>query len=56
MSDNLHCRACRLIGNLSDCSWHAKAFYDAGVVPALYEILKNKANTQTYLMAIRAVR
>ncbi|OXU25505.1 hypothetical protein TSAR_000315 [Trichomalopsis sarcophagae] len=56
MSENLQCRACRLIGNLADCSWHAKAFYDAGVVSVLHDIIKNKANVPTYLMAIRAVR
>jgi hypothetical protein len=56
VSDNLHCRACRLVGNLSECSWHAKTFYNAGAIQALQDVLRTKANTQTYLMAIRAVR
>lgn len=56
VNDNLHCRACRLIGNLSDCSFHAKAFFEAGAIQSLNDLLHTKANAQTYSMAIRAVR
>lgn len=38
LSANLQCRACRLIGNLLDCSWHAKNFYKSGVVEVLENI------------------
>ncbi|KAJ8679925.1 hypothetical protein QAD02_015712 [Eretmocerus hayati] len=56
VSDNLHCRACRLVGNLSDCTRHAKGFFDAGIIEALHDVLTTSANSQTYMMAIRAVR
>lgn len=53
---NLHCRACRLLGNLSECSWHAKNFFDLGAIDVLEKILKNKSTGQTYSMSIRAIR
>lgn len=52
----LHCRACRLVSNLSECSWHAKELCDAGVIKALVTLLTSKTDIQTYCMAIRAVR
>ncbi|KYM95607.1 Armadillo repeat-containing protein 5 [Cyphomyrmex costatus] len=52
----LHCRACRLVSNLSECSWHAKELCDAGVIKALVALLTSKTDVQTYCMAIRAVR
>ncbi|XP_058803227.1 armadillo repeat-containing protein 5 [Phymastichus coffea] len=56
VGDTLHCRACRLIGNLSDCISYAKAFYNAGAIQSLNYVLRTKANQQTYTMAIRAIR
>jgi len=56
MNGKLHCRACRLISNLSECSWHANKLYDAGVVEILAVLLKSKTDMQTYLMIIRAIR
>lgn len=52
----LHCRACRLVSNLSECSWHAKELCNAGVMKALVALLTSKTDIQTYCMAIRAVR
>ncbi|XP_015185969.1 PREDICTED: armadillo repeat-containing protein 5 [Polistes dominula] len=52
----IQCRACRLIGNLSECSWHAKSLYEAGSIQELSKLLQSKTNTQTYLMVIRAIR
>jgi len=52
----LHCRACRLVSNLSECSWHAKELCNAGVMKALVLLLTSKTDIQTYCMAIRAVR
>ncbi|XP_011175415.1 armadillo repeat-containing protein 5 [Solenopsis invicta] len=52
----LHCRACRLVSNLSECSWHAKEMCDAGIMKALVALLTSKTNVDTYCMAIRAVR
>ncbi|KAL0099280.1 hypothetical protein PUN28_020093 [Cardiocondyla obscurior] len=52
----LHCRACRLISNLSRCSWHAEKLCNCGVVTGLKIILKSKTDTWTHSMAIRAVR
>lgn len=52
----LHCRACRLVSNLSECSWHAKELCNAGVIKALVALLTSKTDVQTYCMAIRAVR
>lgn len=52
----LHCRACRLVSNLSECSWHAKELCNAGVMKALVALLTSKTDVQTYCMAIRAVR
>ncbi|XP_011506421.1 PREDICTED: armadillo repeat-containing protein 5-like [Ceratosolen solmsi marchali] len=54
--DNLHCRVYRLIANLSECRWFAKAFCTAGVIQELHDILHLKTNPQTDMMAIRAVR
>lgn len=56
LDTKLHCRACRLVSNLSECRWHVKELCDAGVVKALVPHLILKTNTQTYCMAIRAVR
>ncbi|EGI67349.1 PREDICTED: armadillo repeat-containing protein 5-like [Acromyrmex echinatior] len=52
----LHCRACRLVSNLSECSWHAKELCDAGIMKTLVALLMSKTDVQTYCMAIRAVR
>ena len=52
----LHCRACRLVSNLSECSWHAKELCDAGIIKTLMALLTSKTDVQTYCMAIRAVR
>ncbi|XP_057321264.1 armadillo repeat-containing protein 5 [Microplitis mediator] len=53
----LHCRACRLIGNMADSKRHTKALCKAGVIPALNGIISDaKTNTPTLLMAIRAIR
>lgn len=58
LNSKIYCRAYRLIGNLSKCSWHAKVLYTAGVVKALEQcLLKNsKINIEwfTHLMAVRA--
>lgn len=56
LDSTVHCRACRLVGNLSECSWHAKSLYNDGVVESLTTFLKLKINKQTYLMAVRAIR
>ncbi|XP_029052676.1 armadillo repeat-containing protein 5 [Osmia bicornis bicornis] len=56
LENALHCRACRLIGNLSECNWHAKSLCEAGVVQALVALLKLDTNMQTYLMGVRAIR
>nr|XP_012223821.1 PREDICTED: armadillo repeat-containing protein 5 [Linepithema humile] len=56
LDNRLHCRACRLVSNLSECSWHAKVLYNTGIVEALKELLMSKTSTQTYCMAVRAVR
>ncbi|RLU27291.1 hypothetical protein DMN91_001092 [Ooceraea biroi] len=56
LDSKLHCRACRLVSNLSECSWHANKLYDAGVVETLTALLKSKTDMQTYLMAVRAIR
>ncbi|XP_029162891.1 LOW QUALITY PROTEIN: armadillo repeat-containing protein 5 [Nylanderia fulva] len=56
LDTKLHCRACRLISNLSESSWHVKELCDAGVVKALVPLLILKTSTQTYCMAIRAMR
>ncbi|XP_015597251.1 armadillo repeat-containing protein 5 [Cephus cinctus] len=52
----LRCRACRLIGNLSECSCHATTLCEAGVVKVLSNVLKSSSNIPLSLMAIRAVR
>ncbi|TGZ49442.1 uncharacterized protein Rnb [Temnothorax longispinosus] len=52
----LHCRACRLVSNLSECSWHAEELCNAGVMKALVTLLTSKTDVQTYCMAVRAVR
>ncbi|XP_050457379.1 armadillo repeat-containing protein 5 isoform X1 [Cataglyphis hispanica] len=56
LDTKLHCRACRLVSNLSECRWHVKELCDAGVLKALMPLLILKTNMQTYCMAIRAVR
>ncbi|XP_072746397.1 uncharacterized protein Rnb [Anoplolepis gracilipes] len=56
LDTKLHCRACRLVSNLSECSWHVKELCNAGVVKALIPLLMLKTNTQTYCMAVRAIR
>ncbi|CAL1688770.1 unnamed protein product [Lasius platythorax] len=56
LDTKLHCRACRLVSNLSECSWHVKELCDAGVVKALIPLLILKTSTQTYCMAVRAMR
>ncbi|XP_078044752.1 BTB/POZ domain-containing protein Rnb isoform X2 [Augochlora pura] len=52
----LHCRACRLIGNLSECEWHAKSFCEAGAIQAIADLLQLNTNMQTYLTSVRAIR
>ncbi|CAD6205679.1 GSCOCG00009963001-RA-CDS [Cotesia congregata] len=53
----LHCRACRLIGNMSDSKRHTKALCEAGVIVALKGIILDaKTSTPTLLMSIRALR
>ncbi|KAK2581865.1 hypothetical protein KPH14_002328 [Odynerus spinipes] len=56
LNSTLHCRACRLIGNLCECGWHAKSLYEAGSIHALSNLLQSKTNMQTYLMVVRAIR
>ncbi|KAG7208927.1 hypothetical protein KM043_015106 [Ampulex compressa] len=56
LGNSLHCRACRLIGNLSELESHAKTLCDVGAIQALTSLLQEKANMQTYLMAVRAIR
>ncbi|KOC67114.1 Armadillo repeat-containing protein 5 [Habropoda laboriosa] len=56
LGNTLHCRACRLIGNLSECEWHAKSLCEAGVIQALVDCLQLDTNMQTYLMGVRAIR
>ncbi|XP_051162423.1 armadillo repeat-containing protein 5 [Leptopilina boulardi] len=55
-SYNLHCRAVRLIGNLSECSWHAKSFCDQKAVGVLTDILHSKTYTEVHIMTVRAIR
>lgn len=52
----LNCRVCRLIGNLCESSYHAKAFHKAGVVKALAALLLETKSTATNLMIVRATR
>lgn len=52
----IHCRACRLVGNLSECSWHAEILYNGGVVMPLTMFLNIKTKWITSLTAIRAIR
>jgi len=52
----VHCRACRLISNLAECSWYANKLYHAGVIEPLVVLLKSKTDMQTYIMIIRAIR
>lgn len=54
--ETMHCRACRLMGNLSESNNHARALCEAGAIVALTEILRSKSNAQTLGMAVRAVR
>ncbi|CAL7947352.1 unnamed protein product [Xylocopa violacea] len=56
LGNTIHCRACRLIGNLSECEWHAKSLCEAGAIQALVDLLQLETNIQTYLMGIRAIR
>ncbi|OAD58302.1 Armadillo repeat-containing protein 5 [Eufriesea mexicana] len=56
LGNTIHCRACRLIGNLSECNWHAKSLYEAGAIQALVDLLQLDIYMQTYLMGIRAIR
>lgn len=56
LGNTLHCRACRLIGNLSECDWHAKSLCEAGAIQALVNLLQLDTNMQTYLMGVRAIR
>ncbi|CAK9809483.1 Armadillo repeat-containing protein 5 [Anthophora plagiata] len=56
LGNTLQCRACRLIGNLSECDWHAKSLCEAGVIQALVDLLHLDTNMQTYLMGVRAIR
>ncbi|XP_060811648.1 armadillo repeat-containing protein 5 [Bombus pascuorum] len=56
LENTIHCRACRLIGNLSESDWHAKSLCEAGAVQALINLLQLDTYMQTYLMAVRAVR
>ncbi|KZC13265.1 Armadillo repeat-containing protein 5 [Dufourea novaeangliae] len=56
LGNTLHCRACRLIGNLSECDWHAKSLCEAGAIQALVDLLQLDINMQTHLMGVRAIR
>ncbi|XP_076232608.1 BTB/POZ domain-containing protein Rnb [Calliopsis andreniformis] len=56
LGNTLHCRACRLIGNLAECDWHAKSLCEVGAIQALVDLLQLDANMQTYLMGVRAIR
>ncbi|XP_076653762.1 BTB/POZ domain-containing protein Rnb isoform X2 [Halictus rubicundus] len=56
LESTLHCRACRLIGNLSECDWHAKSLCNAGAIQAIVDLLQLDTNMQTYLMSVRAIR
>ncbi|XP_017887307.1 armadillo repeat-containing protein 5 [Ceratina calcarata] len=56
LGNTIHCRACRLIGNLAECDWHAQSLCKAGAIQALVELFKVDINMQTYLMGIRAIR
>ena len=55
-SRTLHCRACRLAGNLSMSSTLAKSLCDAGAIKVLTNILLSNARAQTQCMAVRAVK
>ncbi|XP_046744966.1 uncharacterized protein LOC124410547 isoform X2 [Diprion similis] len=56
-SQSIQCRACRLIGNLAECSWHAKALCQAGVVKIITNILKSSKTTRrVQITAVRAIR
>ncbi|XP_033361195.1 armadillo repeat-containing protein 5 [Bombus vosnesenskii] len=56
LNSSMVCRACRLIGNLSECDWHAKSLCEAGAIQALINLLQLDTYVYIYLMAIRAVR
>lgn len=53
---NLHSRAVRLIGNLSECTWHAKSLCDQKAVGVLTDILHSKTYTEVHIMTVRAIR
>ncbi|XP_015110238.1 armadillo repeat-containing protein 5 [Diachasma alloeum] len=52
----LHCRACRLIGNMCLSKRHSESLCALGVLPALLAVLKSPSTPQTHSMAVRAVR
>ncbi|XP_054007944.1 armadillo repeat-containing protein 5 isoform X1 [Hylaeus anthracinus] len=56
LGNTLQCRACRLIGNLSECNWHARSLCQVGAIQALVDLLQLDTNMQTYLMGVRAIR
>ncbi|XP_046619510.1 uncharacterized protein LOC124304848 isoform X3 [Neodiprion virginianus] len=56
-SQSIQCRACRLIGNLAECSWHARALCQAGVVRIITNVLKSsKTIRRVQITAVRAIR
>ncbi|XP_063973296.1 armadillo repeat-containing protein 5 [Diachasmimorpha longicaudata] len=52
----LHCRTCRLIGNMCLSKRHSESLCAIGVLPALLTVLKSPSTPQTHSMAVRAVR
>ncbi|XP_011307321.1 armadillo repeat-containing protein 5 [Fopius arisanus] len=52
----LHCRACRLIGNMCLSKRHSESLCALGILPTLLTVLKSPSTPQTHSMAIRAVR
>ncbi|KAK1133789.1 hypothetical protein K0M31_011579 [Melipona bicolor] len=56
LGNNIHCRACRLIGNLSESDYHAKSLCEVGAIQALVDLLQLDTYMQTYLMGVRAIR
>ncbi|XP_066589441.1 armadillo repeat-containing protein 5 [Prorops nasuta] len=56
VSQNLHCRAYRLIGNLMKCEFHANSMCNLGATQFLATALQEKTDVATLLMALRAAR
>ncbi|XP_012255296.2 armadillo repeat-containing protein 5 isoform X1 [Athalia rosae] len=56
-SPSIQCRACRLVGNLAECKWHARALYQSGIIKVITNLFKScKIPVSVQLTAIRAIR